>query len=282
MLGDVGAVLASARLGHRGRGSQHRPPGLHRTELDRLQQQLDEPLHRPVPLDQLGRHDSAASSSVSGTKDAITSTATVSFSRGTTRSISFHTSANQTRRSSVACGAFITISIAEATCHAADRRFGSVRSCSAGLAPPPPISGRTKTKVRDKLIRAAKELEAGVETPANYTVADAVEDWLSKGLKGRDAGTVTTNCVLADRHVISLIGKAKLKELRGDDVDEWLDGLRDRLSTRTQQGIHAILKRSIRQAQARDRVTRNVAELVTTPKGMAGRPSKALTLPQAM
>jgi hypothetical protein len=36
------------------------------------------------------------------------------------------------------------------------------------------------------------------------------------------------------------------------------------------QSVHAILKRSIRQAQARDRVTRNVAELVTTPKGKAG------------
>ncbi|MBD2892372.1 hypothetical protein amrb99_12820 [Actinomadura sp. RB99] len=66
--------------------------------------------------------------------------------------------------------------------------------------------GRTKTEVRDKLIKAAKELEAGVKTPANYTVADAVEDWLAKGLKGRDAGTVTTNRILADKHVIPLIG----------------------------------------------------------------------------
>jgi integrase len=40
--------------------------------------------------------------------------------------------------------------------------------------------------------------------------------------------------------------------------------------------------RAIRQAQARDKVLRNVAELVTTPKGKAGRPSKALTLAQAM
>jgi integrase len=78
-----------------------------------------------------------------------------------------------------------------------------------------------------------------------------------------------------------LIGKAKLKDLRADDVDEWLDGLTDKLSTRSLQGVHLILKRSIRQAQARDKVIRNVAELVTTPKGRAGRPSKALTLDQA-
>jgi len=36
-----------------------------------------------------------------------------------------------------------------------------------------------------------------------------------------------------------------------------------------------------RQAQARDRVLRNVAELVTTPKGQPGPPSKAMTLAQA-
>lgn len=47
------------------------------------------------------------------------------------------------------------------------------------------------------------------------------------------------------------------------------------LSTRSLQGVHAILKRAIRHAQARDMVLRNVAELVVTPKGTAGRPSKA-------
>jgi len=38
---------------------------------------------------------------------------------------------------------------------------------------------------------------------------------------------------------------------------------------------------AIRQAQARDKVLRNVAELVTTPKGKVGRPSRAMTLDQA-
>jgi hypothetical protein len=40
--------------------------------------------------------------------------------------------------------------------------------------------------------------------------------------------------------------------------------------------------RAIRQAQARDKVIRNVADLVTTPKGKKrGRPSQALTKDQA-
>jgi integrase len=55
-----------------------------------------------------------------------------------------------------------------------------------------------------------------------------------------------------------------------------------RLITRSLQSVHSILRRAIRQAQARDKVLRNVAELVTTPQGQRkGRPSKALTLDQA-
>lgn len=44
----------------------------------------------------------------------------------------------------------------------------------------------------------------------------------------------------------------------------------------------AHLRRAIRQAQARDKVIRNVADLVTTPKGKKrGRPGQALTKDQA-
>jgi hypothetical protein len=89
---------------------------------------------------------------------------------------------------------------------------------------------------------------------------------------------VTTNRILSEQHVIPLIGATQLKELTADDVDEWLDGLSGKLATRSLQGVHAILKVAIRQAQARDKVLRNVAELVTTPKGKQGRPSRAMTL----
>jgi integrase len=42
------------------------------------------------------------------------------------------------------------------------------------------------------------------------------------------------------------------------------------------------LKRTIRHAEANDLVSRNVAALVDTPKGQEGRPSKSLTLEQAI
>ena len=144
--------------------------------------------------------------------------------------------------------------------------------------------GRTKVAVKDKLIKVVQDRESSVKTTKdaeNYTVENAVRDWLAKGLKGRDPGTVTGSRILAGQHVLPLIGARKLKELSADDVDDWLDGLTGKLSTRSLQTVHWTLKRAIKQAQARDRVLRNVAELVTTPKGTAGRPSKALTLDQA-
>ncbi|MFC4908418.1 site-specific integrase [Actinomadura gamaensis] len=141
--------------------------------------------------------------------------------------------------------------------------------------------GRTKEIVKDKLKKVVASLEAGIEDSGNYTVAQAVEDWLSRGLKGLDADTVSNYRSLADTHVIPFVGKAKLADLRADDVDDWLDGLTEVLSTRTLRLVHGVLKRAIRQAQARDRVLRNVAELVKTPRGRAGRPSRALTLDQA-
>jgi hypothetical protein len=141
--------------------------------------------------------------------------------------------------------------------------------------------GRTKAIVKDKLIKAVADRDAGLKTVEGYTVAQAVQDWLSKGLKGRDEETITANRILAEQHVLPLIGATRLTDLSADDVDDWLDGLTTKLATRSLQSVHAILKRSIRQAQARNRVLRNVAELVTTPKGQPGRPSKAMTFEQA-
>jgi len=42
------------------------------------------------------------------------------------------------------------------------------------------------------------------------------------------------------------------------------------------------VERAIRQAQARDKIRRNVASLVDVPEGQEGRPSRAMTLNQAV
>jgi integrase len=77
------------------------------------------------------------------------------------------------------------------------------------------------------------------------------------------------------------LGEVKLKELTAGDVQETLDALAGRLSTRSLQIVRNCLERAIRHAEVRDLVGRNVAALVKAPAGRAGRPSKSLTLEQA-
>ncbi len=145
----------------------------------------------------------------------------------------------------------------------------------------PKRKGKTEAEVQEKLTELVRDLEAGVKSPEKYTVRDAVEDFLTKGLKGKADSTVTNLRTLAETHIIPGIGRRRLKKLTADEVDDWLETLTDVLASSTLSKVHGILKRAIRQAQARDKVIRNVAELVTTPKGKEGRPSKALTFEQA-
>src|SRR5262249_49775866 len=107
-----------------------------------------------------------------------------------------------------------------------------------------------------------------------------VDDWLAYGLDGLSAKTISTNReVLAP--LTTLIGGAKLRDLTAADVRSALAQLATTRSTRTVQLARNGLVRTIRHAEANDLVGRNVAALVNPPKGLAGRPSKSLTLAQA-
>ncbi|MFI6251010.1 tyrosine-type recombinase/integrase [Streptomyces sp. NPDC051016] len=134
--------------------------------------------------------------------------------------------------------------------------------------------------MREKLRELRKQLASGGRTQAHYTVTQAVSDWLTQGLKGRDAASVATYRSLADNHVIPQLGKGKLRDLEADDLDEWLEAEAQNLATQPLQMVHSILRRSISHAQRRGRAIRNVAELVEVPEGKAGRPSKSLSLEQ--
>jgi integrase len=143
-------------------------------------------------------------------------------------------------------------------------------------------SGRTRTEARTKLKQLVREHDDGVLlAKQNYTVQQAVQDWLEHGLGGRDASTRDTLGRLAHRHVIPALGGRKLRELSAEDVDRWLAEKARMLSTSTVARIKSILARSITRAQARDKVARNVVLLCGTPTGRAGRPSQALTFDQA-
>lgn len=143
-------------------------------------------------------------------------------------------------------------------------------------------SGKTKTEAKNKLKEVLRDYEDGLAiAPTGYTVKDAVTDWLTYGLAGLDPGTVETCTILSQKHVIPSLGARKLRDLSAEDVDRWLAVKAKTLSTRTLQGVHSCLNRSVKRAMARDKVKRNVVELCSVPQGQPGRPSKALTFAQA-
>lgn len=110
---------------------------------------------------------------------------------------------------------------------------------------------------------------------------DAVESWLAHGLTGRQESTVVNRTILARTHVIPALGARKLAQLSAEEVDHWLATKAKSLSTDTLHRLLSILRQSIRRAQARDLVKRNVAQLCDVPRGTAGSPSKSLTVAQA-
>jgi hypothetical protein len=116
-------------------------------------------------------------------------------------------------------------------------------------------SGKTKTAAQRKLKDIIRDYEDGLAiAPYNYTVADAVRDWLQYGLSGRSQATVKKCTILANTHVIPALGARKLRDLSADDVDRWLTEMAQSLSTRTLREITSVLKRAITRAQARDKV----------------------------
>ncbi len=142
------------------------------------------------------------------------------------------------------------------------------------------VSGKTKAIVQDRLKTLHGDLDAGIKASPNYTVRRAADDWLTEGLDGRSAKTIKKNeNVLAP--ILATIGARRLRELTAGEVHQALTTMALRYSSAAVVMGHNALTRTIRHAEARDLVGRNVAVLVDTPQGQAGRPSKSLSLEQA-
>jgi integrase len=145
------------------------------------------------------------------------------------------------------------------------------------------VMARTKTEVREKLKELHQQAENGVRPRRHYTVNDALDDWLETGLDGLAPSTVTVYHNTIAKALREELGTAELTKLTAGGVQKALANLAARRSTRTVQMAHNVLVRAIRHAERDDLVGRNVAALVKPPKGQrGGRPSKALTLEQAV
>lgn len=149
-------------------------------------------------------------------------------------------------------------------------------------------SGRTKTEAKRGLDAILRDLRDGQTSEHGYTVADAIEDWLTYGLSNREESTRKNRRMLAETHIVPALGARRLTARPGDDnaltaedVDKWLADKANVLATSTLQRVRGLLAQAIKRAQARGKVKHNVVLLCECPTGQKGRPSKSLTLEQA-
>jgi hypothetical protein len=79
---------------------------------------------------------------------------------------------------------------------------------------------RVAAIVRDKLLKLVADMEKGIQTDQdteNYTVTEAVNDWLAYGTKKLDPGTVAGYRILADLHTPP---SAQARDHQGRNHDE--------------------------------------------------------------
>ena len=145
------------------------------------------------------------------------------------------------------------------------------------------VSGTTKAAVIDKLRNLHHELDKGT-TPkagyAHYTVRQAAQDWLAHGLEGRSPKTVTKNQNMLEP-ILAVIGARKLRDLTAADVRQALAAMA--AGTPPPQSRWATSRSNApsgRRSQRPDQPQRRHPG--RHPQGQPGRPSKSLTLDQAI
>jgi integrase len=141
------------------------------------------------------------------------------------------------------------------------------------------VRGKTKQEVKEKLGKLHDEINAGIQTPATYTVKQCVADWLDD--LTLDADTVANYRGQAEKWIDPMIGATKLKDFKATDADRFFKDLGKLLTKASLVKIKSMLVRSFRRAQKFDLIGKNVAELVDLPPGQPGRPSRAMTEEQA-
>ncbi len=150
------------------------------------------------------------------------------------------------------------------------------------------VSSKNKNTLYDKLLDVLDDVDQGVNSPAYYTVADCIAEFLRDQIADLAPSTQDNYTRLANTHITPYLGQHLLAELRVADVLTWLRGRKKHLSSRTLRLVLNLLERAIRYAQVQEMVARNVVELVRLDqrgrlKGdQPGRASKSMTLDQAV
>ena len=137
-------------------------------------------------------------------------------------------------------------------------------------------TARTKSEARTLLREMQRELEDGLPSArADMTVSELLDHFTKTVLEAKDLSpnTMANHSWSIEKHLKPGLGNARLRNLTVDDVDQFLQTTADEnsLSRSSLTRIKGTLSRAIREAQRREWVHRNVADLAHVPKAHTTR-----------
>jgi len=129
--------------------------------------------------------------------------------------------------------------------------------------------GKNYKEVREKLDAAKAELDKGTYIePSNMTVAQWMEIWLKE--YKRNAVKLTYYVELhqsIENHILPILGEYKLKDLRGDVIQKFINGLTLKgLSAGTVRKHHITLHSALDQAVKNELIVKNVSAGIQLPR----------------
>jgi len=129
--------------------------------------------------------------------------------------------------------------------------------------------GKTRKEVQEKLTAALNDANnGGYVEPSKMTVSMWADTWLQE-YKKRTVKATTYNrlCYTVEGHIKPMLGAYKLKDLRNDTIQKFINGLSDKnLLPSTTKKIYFTLKTALDQAVRSGLIDKNPASYVQKPK----------------
>ena len=137
---------------------------------------------------------------------------------------------------------------------------------------------RSKDEARKKMIlNQSHAINGTYFEPSKMTVEQWLKLWLKEYMVGKRAPKTAENHENNIRnHIVPIIGKTKLKDLKPYQVQQMYNTVGQRLSSRSVRLVHLTLHGALKQAIFNDLILENVTEKCTLPKYRA-KESRALT-----
>src|SRR5437588_7047869 len=150
----------------------------------------------------------------------------------------------------------------------------------------PKVTGRTKREVADKLRELQTKAFAGLPIgDGKLTVGQWLEQWLCdllpKKASVKSSNTIDNYTWAVRKHLIPALGSKRLRALRPEDVEKMLLSRAEAgMARNSLVRLRSVLNRALRDAQARHKLSWNVATVVDVPDAHV-REGRSFTVEQA-